>query len=364
MIMRLLITTLLLLCFVAKATAQSNTVFTDLYTLKDDAQHKPLRVRATNINFFKNNEYFGNYVEGYTLLGYRLKPTLHYTVDSALTVEAGAELVQFGGTDKYHKVYPVLCATWRINPTFTLTMGSIKGSTYHDLPEAILDPERQLSSRPETGVQVEARHGSITGEVWLDWQSFIFKGDTIPERFMAGVGLTYEPESRSAWQIRVPLRLTASHIGGQISDYAERMQSLANVSVAFDLTHKGTNGSYGFEAEGLYFYTMTGSGVRPFGRGWALHPKVKASYKLIDATAGLYHARNFFALHGNPLYMSLSDYNPRIYNRTRNMFTLEANLNHKINRQARFALNAKCYYDTGDSQLEYYYGFYLVITTL
>lgn len=360
------LTIICLLCVAAVAAAQSNIVFEGIYSDVDSSicNGKPLRLRLSNINFFKNNEYFGDYIEGYTLLGYKVQPSIVYQIEDNLSIEGGAQFLQYGGTDKYDKIYPILLAQWRINETFKVNMGAIKGGYYHHLPEAILNPEKQLSGRPETGVQIEANHKGMSGEVWIDWQSFIFKGDTIPERFMAGLRFNYSPKTESAWQFEMPICLTASHIGGQISDYAERMQSLANGSATFRFTRKIENRKYiGTEIEGLFFYTMTGGDVRPFENGWAIYPKINACYNIFDANVGYYHAHDFFSLHGNPLFMSLSDYNSAVYTADRNMLTFEANLNHQISSKAQFSLGAKGYYDIDASQMEYYYGFYLVIRT-
>lgn len=359
------IISIILTTFAATCCAQGRFAFEDTFHNIDTTQCKELHFRIVNQNFFKNDEYFGDFIEGYTLPGYKLQPSIFYNIASNVSIEVGAQMLQYGGTNKFDHIFPIVTAQWQINPTFSLTMGMIDGGIHHELPEAILDPETQLDGRPETGIQIKAHTSNFYGELFMNWQQFIKMGDTIPERFMAGLSIFYSNKnSDNQLYIDIPFHLTVSHIGGQISNYDDRMQSLANGSLALRF-NKNINKfvqNLFIETEGLFFYTMTGSDVRPFANGGAFYPKIGIISRLFDTTLGYYHAKDFFALHGNPLFMSLSNYKNDVYISRRQMITAEANLNHKISSSARFSIGAKCYFDTNESQLEYYYGFFLVLT--
>ena len=350
----------------ASLIAQNEYAFEKTYhTIDTTVAEGTLSLAVVNKNFFRNDEYFGDYVEGYTLPGYSIRPTLMYQVAPNVSLEAGAELLQYGGEDKYDRVVPYLSAQWQVCKNVRLTMGCIEGASRAGLSEAIYDDEHQLNMLPETGAQVHVRGEKLNFTLWMNWQQFIKRFDTIPERFMAGIALDYEPSNKqSEWSLSVPLRLTISHIGGQISDYPERMQSLANGSLALRVGRHFDNTfvrSLTFDMEGLFFYTMSGSDVRPFADGLALYPKVKIDTKIFGATLGYYTAKNFFSLHGNPLFMSLSNYQD-YYQAKRHMVTFEGHINHSIHRDVRFTIGAKGYFDTDASAVEYWYAFALVIT--
>lgn len=346
--------------------AQESFAFEKTYHLIDTTLSEgTLDLAVVNKNFFRNDEYFGEYIEGYTLPGYAIRPTLLYKVARNVSLEAGAELLQYGGTDKFDRVVPYLVAQWQVSRKVRLSMGCIEGAGRAQLSEAIYDNEHQLNMLPETGAQVDIDGKKLDFALWINWQQFIKRYDTIPEKFMAGVSLDYRhAKANSEWSFHVPFRLTISHIGGQISDYPERMQSLANGSLSLRVIRNFPNSfvrSLTFDIEGLFFHTMAGSDVRPFADGGGFYPKFRLDAKILTATIGYYMAKNFYALHGNTLYMSLSNYKS-YYQSKRHMLTIEGHLNHAICDDVRFTLGAKGYYDTDASAVEYWYGFSLVVT--
>lgn len=350
---------------VVGANAQGRFAFANTFLPVDSTKEGIVQLHIVNENFFKNDEYFGDYAEGYTLLGYHLSPTVRFAPASNVTLEAGVEMLQYGGTTKLKSVTPIVTAQWRVNPSLTVVMGHLDGALHHQLSEAIYDAEYQLSATRETGVQILWCNARVDGQLWVNWQNFIERGDTVPERFMAGVVSEFSLLRPDVdWQLQLPVAVTVSHIGGQISNYPDTMQSLANAAAAV-AARKRVEGSFvtsfGAEVQALCFYTMTGSGVRPFSQGGAFYPKANIATRLFDAQVGYFTAKNYFALHGNPLYMSLSNYKAH-YRKQRNLVTAEANLNYQVARDVRFSLGAKCYYDVDAQQMEYNYGFYLVIT--
>lgn len=364
--MRITLFVVVLFAVVVNLSAQSRYAFEKCYNVIDTTSAEgSLSLSVVNKNFFKNDEYFGEYVEGYTLPGYSIRPTLLYKIAHNVSLEAGAELLQYGGTDSYDRVVPYLVAQWQVNNMVRLSMGCIEGAGRSGLSEAIYDPEHQLNMLPETGAQVDVDGENLDFRLWMNWQQFIKRNDTIPEKFMAGIALDYNPIStNSSWDVSLPLRLTVSHIGGQISNYPERMQSLANGSLSVKVGRKYTSSfvkRVGLDLTGLFFYTMSGSDVRPFADGWGLYPKVELQTDIFDFSVGYYTAQNYFALHGNPLFMSLSNFQ-EYYSKERSMLTFEGHINHQIHRHVRFTLGAKGYFDTDASEMEYWYGFALVIT--
>ena len=357
----------LLLPLALPAGAQTRFAFDDVYHCVDTSRSDgDLLLRVSDVNFFKNDEYFNDYIEGYTLIGYRIAPSLVYYLRNNVSVEAGAQFLQYGGTDKYDHVFPFASVQWQINRTWNITMGSLNGHIAHGLPEPMWEPERQLTDKPETGLQVKVRRPHLNGEVWLNWQQFIKTNDTIPEKFTFGLALDVSPTATDAsWSLSIPVRLLVSHVGGQISNYSQRMQSLANGSLSIlfgHLWHNSFAQHLYVDIEGQFFHAMVDGDVRPFSDGHALYPKLCFDARLFSAHAGFWYAKNFFSLYGNPAFMSLSNYNDDVYSKKRQLLTFGADFNYALSSCIRFSIGGKAYFDTAASQFDYSYQAHLVVT--
>lgn len=366
--------------FLFNAHAQNARDYEELFFKPDSSSSEgDLILRVSDINFFKNNEYFSDYIEGYTLVGYRLQPSLAYylykpdpnSTDGAITLEVGCHILQYGGTDKYDKVFPVATAQWQINRNLTMIMGTIDGHIGHSLPESMWEPERQIVDKPEMGVQMKLQKRDFGGELWLNWQQFIKRYDTIPEKFTVGIRADYEPSINSQLHFRVPVRVLMSHIGGQISDFTERMQSLANGSVSLQLgmvrqSMKSERRMY-VDLEWQFYHAMVDKGVRPFSDGYALYPKVCYENRWgrrssIDIAVGYWRAKNYFSLYGNPSFMSLSNYKVDIYSKRRDMLTYAIDYSYAMGEMLRFSIGSKGYFDTRENQFDYSYNISLILT--
>lgn len=351
------------------AIAQSSSLFADMTTKE---RYEGWSAVVDAVFFFKNNEYFSPHAEGYTLIGYQLRPTVSIVLgdEDQLSLTGGLQALVYGGLYKAHYVRPHIAALWQATPWLALQMGSLPGQASHPTHEAIQDPENQLTDNPELGLQLWLRTTAVNGAAWLNWRQFILQGDTIPERFTAGLTLTLSPASETKASFKMPFALIFNHIGGQISDYPQKMQSIANAAVAPTLAISDENWSFvkeiDFTLHALAFHAMTGTEVRPFADGGALCPEVSLTAKYLLANVEWYHAQNFYAPHGNPLLSSLSNYDDTLYEKKRDVIILGAsfvkNITHNDKRIGRFALDAKGYLDTRASQFDYSYGVTFVLT--
>ncbi len=336
------------------AHAEGLQLQTDSASVKDGALYLNLK----SDNFFKNNEYFGDYAEGYTLPGYRLAPTLQCEfLHNTLSLEAGAEWVQFWGLGKVHRFYPVVSAVWKPTEKMSMRIGTIDNSGMHNLHEAILDPESRLTDRPETGAQFRYANDIFSGEVYIDWFQFIKRGDTIPEKFMAGICTQFTPLRNG--KLKIPFNITAQHLGGQISDFRERMQSLANVQAGI---HYDSEKIFYASVDMLLFKVLTGKDVRPTTGGWGIDAEFGARYSIFHGQVGYWHSDDYFGWRGMPLLMCISNYKPEVYTPIRNVLKLDFGIEKQISSYARFALNFRAYHDIDASQFEYSYGFSLNLT--
>lgn len=315
--------------------------------------------------FFKNNEYFAPAAEGYTLPGYLVRPTLTWGGDR-LAITGGLQALQYGGMDKARHVRLFAAARWQAADFLSIQMGCLPGPASHAIHEAVQDPELQLTEKPELGLQLSVRRPRLTAEAWVNWRKFIFIGDTVPERFTAGVKAVIAPRSQSRAAFTLPASLVFEHVGGQISDYDEPMQSLANVTLSPTLTISSDSSrfvrSVAFAAHLFAFHTMAGSDVRPFDDGWAVNPEVRVVAKHLEAAVGYFHGHDFFSMRGNPLFWSISNYDAGFYEPNRDLLCLSAAFVTPMAGWGRFALDLRAYHDIPESRLDYSYGITMVLT--
>lgn len=356
---------------VANAAAQSDSVFRGMVAdsrFSASSDGWPACVPSADFDavfFFKNNEYFAPAAEGYTLVGYQLRPTLTWGWGD-LAVTGGFQALQYGGMDKKSYVRPFAAVRWQPLPWLALQMGCLPGPASHLIHEVVQDPESQLTEKPELGLQVSLRRPRLSAEAWVNWRKFIFIGDTVPERFTAGIKALFHPESERAAAFSLPASLVFEHIGGQISDYDEPMQSLANVTLSPTLTLMPDSGrfvrSVSFALNAFAFHTMAGSEVRPFDDGWALCPEVALMAKHLEASVGYFHGHDFFAMRGNPLFWSVSNYDASFYEADRDLVTFGASFVTPVSSWGRFSLDLRGYHDVSDSRFDYSYGLTMVLT--
>ncbi|GAF03868.1 hypothetical protein [Saccharicrinis fermentans] len=147
----ILITLLISIFFVSKAQIDLSHRFT--YEEFDTNATGNLYFRLENNNFVKNNEYFGEYTEGYTLPGYSIQPSLMYYAGNKVRIKIGSHLVKYSGTNNFTEVVPVVSAHVKIGKNWDMVLGSIKGHVHHKLIEPLFSSDWQYFVSTETGAQ-------------------------------------------------------------------------------------------------------------------------------------------------------------------------------------------------------------------
>ncbi|MDB4334797.1 hypothetical protein OAA06_00405 [bacterium] len=311
-------------------------------------------------NFFRNNEYFGSLAEGYTLVGQSFQPSLMYYASEHVRFQLGYRLLQFYGTSEFSESSPTFSLHAQINPNLDVIMGALNGHIHHQLPEAILSNEEQYNRPIETGLQLLVHSKSIQADVWMDWEQFIFHGDSIPEKFTAGVsGNIHLLNSSQSWKLNIPFGFLATHRGGQISNYEENMQTLANTSIGFGVT-KESNHPF-FQETSFNFLFLGYEDVNKargydFYSGSAIYPTITSTTSLGQIMIGYWKGDNYMSAKGNPLFNSISSIDNKSHFRDRRMITTKIVYCKEINKGVKFSVNFEGLYDLNLSQFEYTYG--------
>lgn len=311
----------------------------------DTADVGALHVEIDALAFFKDNEYDGDVVKGYSLPGTRLQPRLTYTPISQVRLELGLHASLFHGANKYPAYVFHDIATWKGNQyqrgahvlpffrataqlprrrgrpgTTVIALGDIYGGTAHGLLLPLYNPELLLTDDPEAGAQVIVSRPHWTSDVWLNWQSYIYELDTHQEAFTVGwtqrIGL---PKGLS-----LPLQLVIQHRGGEQDITDLGVQTIANgaVGLAYDWTPGAGSASASGESESrargpvvtavsaevcaLFALQQSGE-LWPFDSGSAAWASAAVTLRRdLTLRAGCFYARDFVSLYGAPFFGTLS----------------------------------------------------------
>ena len=304
----------------------------------DDGQLSPkaLRLFIDADAFIVDNEFDGPMAKGYTLPGTWIAPRLAYDPHAAVHLEAGLYAIFFNGADRYPSYAFHDIASWKgaqyrkgihALPWFradarigqaTFTLGTLhrepKDASQlapHALAQPLYNPESLHSADPEMGAQVRLALPRYDLDLWIDWQSFIYKQDTHQEAFTAGlvqeVGLF--SSARRNVSLTLPIQILAQHRGGEIDATDCGAQTLANAALGLRaqwLPDRRVLTGLGAEAMVLHSMQLKGT-LWPQNSGDALWAQASALlWNRLEARAGYLFGYHYVSLFGTPHLSTLS----------------------------------------------------------
>lgn len=276
-------------------------------------QSKILHLGFQDLSFIKDNEYFNLIADGYTLLGNQLYIDFNYRPQPNYKITMGASLLKYDGLSVFSKVVPYLgLEIDQGNSTFYL--GKLYTADNHGLADEIYTFERQLDQRHiENGLQHRFKNKHWQTDTWLQWEHFIFKGDTMRERLNFGQTTTYKT-SFNHWTVSFPLQVYLQHRGGQINlkkPYDDPKNNaiviangLSGLAVENHLTKQTTIG-----LKYLYYIFRTNTN-RPeeliFTSGTAQKLQIYLKHRHWATFLAFWQANRFVAPKGNDMFQSIS----------------------------------------------------------
>jgi hypothetical protein len=295
----------------------------------DPGQESRLLLEIDNLNFFKDNEFSGTYIKGYSLPGFRLQPRAVYHPLRGIRLEAGFHALVYQGAYKYPVAAYKDIARWKggqyqrgarllpwfraqaaLSPRFTLVFGNLYGAANHRLTEPLYSPELNLTADPETGFQLLFDSPFLHLDAWLNWQSFIFREDDHQEAFTVGLSSRLQlnrPEA--AFHFYIPLQAVVQHRGGEIDTLTAcsvqtLMNAAAGAALQWNVEHpvfKGLNIETFFTA----YYQQAGN-LWPIGKGSGWYTRLSAGIYDFRLKAAYFRNRDFISLYGLPFFGALS----------------------------------------------------------
>jgi hypothetical protein len=284
-----------------------------------------LSFRFKNINFLRDDEYANPITEGYTLIGFIIQPTLVYSPVSRLTLSLGAQIQSYAGAAKINSPALIFSTSYKISKRWTITLGSLDGCDKHRMDDPHYYRERLYTAYTESGLRLFMEDANIFNDVWVNWENFIFKGDTTREIFHIGESFNYlSPEFWNGFSFEMPVQMIAKHMGGQISNYPEHVETFYNFSLGLRINYNIAGGTYGrigieYQQFRFQFVSLHGNIGIKYGNAFWL----RLHYDLGSFYFGSYYwkGHDFYAPDGNPIYSSISDRTPDLIIPDRSIWT-------------------------------------------
>jgi hypothetical protein len=303
-----------------------------------------------NTNFIRDDEYSNPIIEGYTLIGYFIQPSLVYSPSQKIILKLGAHLLGYSGTNKISLFKPVFSTTFSITRGLSLVAGTLTGSDTHRMLDPHFNKERSYNDYSEDGVQFRFENKHFFNDTWVSWEHFIFKGDKTREMFTAGESFNWASGPIGDFlRIEIPVQLQFKHYGGQISNYPEQVETYFNTAV-------GISGICDLKLNkrsdiGISYYLFNGKCVTlnsPSGinSGYGQWYRLFVDYSIVHLEGGYWRSHDFYAPNGNFIFSSVSDHMPGVIISDRKIITCSAGVSARPGDIFGFYLGFDGYYDT------------------
>lgn len=323
----LIIWLLLILCAASSHAQMVERICNTNYRINPD-KVKELSFELDNISFFKNNEFDGMVLEGYTLPGLWVQPKLVYYPTDNIRLEAGAHLLWYSGAYQYPCFSYMDIANWKgsqyqrgahVLPYFRaqlalgnvhFVLGNIYGGSNHRLIDPLFNPELNLTADPEAGLQLLYSSRYFDLDVWANWQSFIFRSDTHQEEFTFGVSSRVKLNRESSpVHCYIPLQILAQHRGGELDTITDNsVQTLMNGAVGLGVTwnmNRRVLKRINLEFDAAGYYQQAGK-LWPFDKGFGLYGSTFVDLKDFRIKVGYWQCDNFVSMFGIPYFGAVS----------------------------------------------------------
>ena len=290
-----------------------------------------LRIELDNISFFRDNEFSTSTMDGYTLPGLWLQPKLVFYPLDNLKLEAGVHMLRYWGADRYPNmayrdiaywkggkqkgihVLPYFRAQVALSEHVDIVLGNLYGGANHQLIDPLYCPELNMTADPEAGLQFLYHSRPFDLDVWVNWESFIFRDDTHQEAFVVGLSSRLKLNDEEApFHFYLPLQGVIQHRGGEIDTInTNSVQTLMNgalgAGMRWNINHSVFRKAQ-FEVDALGYYQQAGT-LWPFESGAGMYAHASVGIYDFRVKAGYFLGHNFISMMGYPFFGAVSTKN-------------------------------------------------------
>jgi hypothetical protein len=327
-------------------------------------QRGDVLVSLNAFTFFKDNEYFNDIVQGYTLFGTQLNPQLVYYPIKDLRLEAGVFLWKDFGNPQLRQVRPTFRATWtKGNQQFIF--GNIRPHLSHGYIEPLFDFERVILKPLEEGLQYRLNSKRVSLDVWVDWLRQEYPGVNYQEQIAGGLTSSFRlTGDNSPVAVSIPFQFTARHAGGQIDTLHAPIQTLFNYATGVDarLPLKGRIlQAVRLNAYGLLFDDHSMGNYRlPYQTGNALYLNGTLETRYADLMLSYWQGHQFYAPLGGKYYQSVAarEGTPGYTDPNRKLLMVRLLRDFRVADAAAVTVRVEPVYDFNRKLLDFSFGVY------
>lgn len=336
-----------------------------LCTLTGISQETATRLtfKADYSGFFRNNEYFEDYVKGYTLTGNHFTPRLALKLNEKSSFEVGAHMLKYNGINSFTEVSPYI--SMKVSPLlgFDVVLGSFNLSERMPLSDKIFSEERLLTDFIEEGLLLKYKANQLRVQAWLDWEKFIFSGDPFRERFKVGGIALWHSDKALKTNVQFKVQTLIQHKGGQIDNSGLPISTIMNHAFSISLNHDAATGKQFSLSGSLYtFNDLNGNAPWVSENGWALDFPVSFHSEKTSLTAGYWFADAFIAPYGNPVFQTSSLTDPSINMPDNSIAYFVLNYDYGLAKGVWLNLGLSNYYLTAFNSFNYHYSLKIIFS--
>lgn len=202
----------------------------------DSSKQKSIYLNLESHIFFKNNEYFSRYVDGYTLPGAYILPKLNYYPTQNSRIDLGYNLLTYFGTNTITQHSPYISFNWNIYKDIHFTLGSFSGGFNHKLIEPIFSREYAYTNNISNGARLYIDNKRYFADIWIDWEQFIFPKDTIQEVITGAIDVDFNLLNSPSSKVAISYQAIFYHQGGQINHSTQNLVNTQNHALGTNIS--------------------------------------------------------------------------------------------------------------------------------
>jgi hypothetical protein len=327
-----------------------------------------IRLGLDVLGFQKNNEYFNDIADGYTLFGYHLQPKLVYFPAAFVRIEAGALLWQDFGTTRFHQVRPTFTVKVQ-KPHFQFLFGNLQGQASHRYIEPLYDLEKVILDPLENGMQFIWHRDKLWLDAWLDWEKMIYRGDPFREEISGGISAEQRLlENPQGWRLSLPWQFTAQHKGGQIDTSPLPLVTVFNGAAGLRLEKKTDHYFWkGWRTENyfLVFKDFSNEFQLPYKQGHGIYLNAGIDTRVQNVMLSYWKGSGYISELGGKLFQSASTTlgHPDYREKERQLLILRFSHDVQLVEDLTLSMRLEPLYDLNNPQLEFSNSLYLHFNT-
>jgi len=313
---------------------------------------RQLQFRLSGTQFVRNNEFFNEFTEGFTGIGFFLRPQLELVHDTSSRIVLGLHGQKFAGLDTLSQLLPIVTYDIQINPHWRMVLGSIYGALNHEIDEPLYRYDRYYQNNVEYGIQFLGTNPRWQTDTWLSWEKYIFKDDPHQEEFTFGSKNIFRAAEGENWRLKPSFLGMVKHKGGQFNESELPVYLLLAGVLGAKLEVDREGHEWSVEAKHFHYKKNNSKDAYYTGSnsGHGVYYRLGHRKGGFEQLLGYWQGHRFASLEGEYLFSSDSERWSDIYEAKRELITAKVSHSLTFGKHLKGHLRLDTYTDinTGD----------------